>query len=96
MAQISAALHDAGVEAWDVTQHQDCPFLMSVQDAAGPGRLWLRPHFTPRFAQVLLPTELAVATIEAFAQGRTGEGHATEDEALALWDRLVAAAEAIP
>jgi hypothetical protein len=99
--RILFALRAAGLDQWSVAHHQpEMPPLMTVERAGTPGVVWLRPHFTPRFAQVALPIEDAIAALYVAARARLDAGadpeaYATEDEALAAWDRVRAAAEGV-
>lgn len=100
-ARLLAAIRMAGLDAWTVAHHQpEMQPLLTVERAGTPGVVWLRPHFTPRFAQVALPIENAIAALYVAARRRLEAGadpetHATEDEALAAWDCLRAAAEEV-
>lgn len=95
------ALHHAGLDAWTPSRHQACPNLMTVEASATPGRVWLRPHFTPQFEQLELSIAAARETIQMFAWSRLhrapeAPAYATEEEALTLWERLRQTAEARP
>lgn len=100
-ADIVRALQLAGLDAWTPSRHQDCPNLITVELSVAPGRVWLRPHFTPQFEQLEMAIAVACEAIHMFAWSRLHEvpgapEYATEDEALALWERLRQAAEARP
>jgi hypothetical protein len=94
IAQLVAALRAAGLDQWTVADHQPAMQpLMTVQQAGRPGYVWLRPHYTPQFAQAQLHIEDAIQIIELFAYQRRAsavdpEAYATTEEALALWERL--------
>lgn len=96
-SRLTVALQDAGLDLWSAAQHKDCPYLITIELAATAGYVWLRPHFTQRFAQIALPVGDALAALERAAVARLDAGggasvYATEDEALAVWDVIVAAA----
>lgn len=99
LLRIVCALQTAGLDRWTVAHHQpEMQPLMTVERAGTPGVYWFRPHFTPRFAQIALPIEDAIAALYVAARARLDAGadpeaFATDDEALAAWDRLRAAAE---
>jgi hypothetical protein len=100
-ARLLAAIEMAGLGVWTVARIQpETQPLLTVERAGIPGVVWLRPHFTPRFAQVALPIEEAIAALYVAARRRLDSGadpeaYATEDEALAAWDCLRAAAEGV-
>jgi hypothetical protein len=101
MARVVCALRTAGLDRWSAAAHQPAgQLLMTVERAATRGDIWLRPHFTPRFAQVALPIEEAIAALYVASRARLATGAdpdapATEDEALAAWERLLNAAEGV-
>lgn len=94
LSRLAAALRAAGLDQWTVASHQpEMQPLMTVQPAGRPAYVWLRPHFTPQFAQAQLHIDDAIYIIELFAYQRRAaltnpDAFATTEEALTLWERL--------